>query len=84
MPFRHRAASHLDDACLIAPVQFAARRTGIGADVVADNAHYTIRDIRLDDIGYGGRTDRIAVGNLGMGKPCAMDFIQFKEYLASF
>ncbi len=84
MPFRHRAAGHLDDACLTAPIQFAPRRTGIGADVIADNIRDTIRDIRPNDIGYGGRTDRIAMGKLGMGKPCAMDFIQFKKYLASF
>ena len=43
---------------------------------------YTIPDIRLDDIRYRGRTDCIAVGNLGMGEPYAMNLVQFKEYLA--
>lgn len=68
MSFRNRAAGHLDDARLIAPVQFAPCVPGIGTDVVANNIRYAIRNIRLDDIGNGGRTNRIMMGNLGMGK----------------
>ena len=84
MSFRNRAAGHLDDARLIAPVQFAPCGTGIGTDVVADNIRYAIRNIRLDDIGNGGRTNRITMGNLGMGKSWTMILVQFKKYLASF
>lgn len=72
MSFRHRAAGHLDNVHLVAPIQFAPCSTGIRTDVIADNIRYAIRDIRFDDVSYGGRTNRIAVGNLGIGKSCSL------------
>ena len=75
MSFRHRPTGHLNDTGLSASIQFPPCGTGIGTDVVTDNIRYAIRDIRLNDIGYGGRADCIAMCNLGMGKSCTMDFI---------
>lgn len=40
-------------------------------------------DIRLDDVGYGSRTDSIAVGKLGMGQPSPQSFVQLKQYLTT-
>lgn len=45
---------------------------------------YAISDIRLNDIRNRGRADSIAVGNLSMGEPCAMNLVQFKQDLAAF
>ena len=84
MPFWHRPTGHLNDTRLSASVQFAPCGAGIGVDVIADNIRYAVLNIRLNDICYGGRADCIAMGNLGMGKPCTMDFVQFKKYLAPF
>lgn len=84
MPFRNRTAGHLDNACFGASIHFPECSAGIRADIVADNILYAIPDIRLDDICYGGRTYCIAVGNLGMGKPCSLFFVQLKQYLTSF
>lgn len=77
-----RATGHVDNAGFGTSIHFTERSAGIGTDIVADNIHYTILDIRLDDICYGCRADCIAVGNLGMGKSCSLFFIQFKQYLA--
>lgn len=75
MSLRDRATGHLDNACFGTSIHFTKRSAGIWADLVADNIRYAILDIRLDDICYGGRADCIAVGNLGMGKPCSLLFI---------
>ncbi len=50
---------------------FTKRSAGIWADIAADNIHYTILDIKLDDICYSGKTDCIVVDNPGMGKSCS-------------
>ena len=68
MPLRGRAAGHLDDARFGTPVHFPQGSAGIGADIVADDILYAVLDVRLDDVGYGSRTDGIAVGKLGMGE----------------
>lgn len=78
-----RATGHLDNAYFGSSIHFTKRSAGIGADLVADNIRYTILNIRMDDICYGGRADCIAVGNLGMGKPCSLFFNQLKQYLAA-
>ena len=58
--------------------------TAIGADVVADNIYYTTLDIRLEDICYCGRANRIAANNLGVDQSCSMLFIHLDQYLKSF
>ncbi len=63
-----RAASHLDNVRFGTPVHFSQDSTEIWADIVANDILYAILDIRLDDVGYGSRTDSIAVGKLGMSK----------------
>ena len=83
MPLRGRAAGHLDDARFGTPVHFPQGSAGIGADIVADDILYAVLDVRLDDVGYGSRTDGIAVGKLGMGEPRPLSFVQFKQYLAT-
>ena len=73
MSLWHRTTDHLEDTCLRAPIHFASRSTGIGADIVMDNILYAVLDIRPDDICYRSRADGIAVGNLSMGESCAMN-----------
>lgn len=80
---RNRSAGHLNAPCLNAPVHLAPCGTGIRTDIVADNILYVIFNIRLNNICYGGMTDRITMGNLDMCKACTMNFIRFKKYLAS-
>lgn len=84
MSLRDRAASHLDNTCFGTSIHFTERSAGIGADIVTDNIRYAIFDIRLDDISYSGRADCITAGNLGMGKPGSLFFVQFKQYLTPF
>lgn len=78
-----RAVGHLDDAPFGTPAHLSQGGTGIGANIVADDILYAIPDVRLDDIGYGSRTDSIAAGKLGMGKPRPLFFVQIKQYLAT-
>lgn len=73
-----QAASHLDNTCFGTSIHFTERSAGIGADIVTDNIRYAIFDIRLDDISYSGRADCITAGNLGMGKPGSLFFVQFQ------
>ena len=65
------------------PVHFLQCGTRIRADLIADNILYAVFDIGLGNIGYGGKADGIAVGNLGVGKPRGLSFVQFKQYLAA-
>ena len=75
MPFGGGAAGHLDDMGFGPPIYFSQRGAGIGADIITDDILYTILNIRPDDICYGGRTDRIDMGKLGMGQPSPLFFV---------
>ena len=83
MPFRSRAADHLDNMWFGAPIYFPQQSTGIEADIVTGDILYAIPDIGLDNICYGGRADCIAVGELGMGQSAPLFFIQIKQYLTA-
>ncbi len=83
MPSWGRAAGHPDGMCPGTPIHFPQCGARIWADIVTDNILYPILDVRLGDVGYGSRTDSIAVGKLGMGKPRPLVFIQPKQYLAT-
>lgn len=72
--FRSRSANQLDDMCICTPIYFPQRGTGIGADIVMDDILYTILDMRLDNICYDSRTDRIAVGKLGADQSVSLFF----------
>ena len=84
MSFWGRTAGHPDDMCLGTPIHFSQCGAGIWADIVTDNILYPILDVRLDDVGYGSRTDSIAVGKLGMDQAGPLSFVQLKQYLATF
>ncbi len=83
MSFWDRAAGYLNNTRFGTPVHFLQDCTGIGADIVTDDILYAIFDIRLDDICYSSRTDRIAVCKLSMGEPCSLFFVQLKQDLAA-
>ncbi len=58
--------------------------TGIEANIILDDICYAVFNKSLNGIHGGRRTNRIAIGDLGMCKPCSVVFIQFKQNLASF
>lgn len=47
-------AGHPDNTCFGTSIRFTQCSAGIKANIIADDIRYTIPDIRLDNICYGG------------------------------